>query len=77
MHVSIVAILTMASQSVLNPSIKQGSTEPSPNSPNQEADGVVVAMVVMAVDADAVMVEDVVIAIKPSLVASGRVMLRV
>jgi hypothetical protein len=34
-------------------------------------------MVVMAVDADAVMVEDVVIAIKPSLVASGRVMLRV
>jgi hypothetical protein len=60
-----------------NPSIKQGSTEPSLNSPNQEADVMAVALGEMAKDVDVVQAKDVVIAIKPSLTESGRTTLRV
>ena len=67
----------MESQSVLSPSIKQGLTEPSLNSPNQEADVMAVGLAEMAEDVDVVQAEDVVIAIKPSLAASGRATLRV
>ncbi len=79
MHVSIVVILTMASQSALNPSINLGSTEPSPSFPDLEADVVAVAMAVMAMmAADADMVQDVgvVMAIKPTHVGSGKAMPR-
>jgi hypothetical protein len=58
MHVSIAVILTMASQSALNPSINLGSTEPSPISPDLDADMVAVVVAVMAAmaaDADVVL----------------------
>jgi hypothetical protein len=59
----------MESQSVLNPSIKQGSIKPSLNSPDQEADVMAVGLAEIA--------EDVVIAINSTLAANGRAMLRV
>jgi hypothetical protein len=78
MHVSIVVILIMESQSVLNPSIKLGSIKPSLNSPNQEADVMAVGLAVMAKDVDVVQAVDVVvIATKSTLAASGRAIIRV
>jgi hypothetical protein len=47
------------------------------NSPNQEADVMAAGLAEMAEEVDMVQAEDVVIAIKLSLPASGRVMLRV
>ena len=79
MYVSIVVILTMASQGALNPSINLGSTKPSPNSPDLEADMMAVVVAVMAaMGADAVVVQDlgVVMAIKPTHVGSGKAMPR-
>jgi hypothetical protein len=78
MHVSIAVILTMASQSALNPSINLGLTKPSPNSPDLEADMVAVVVAIMAaMGADAVVVQDVgmVMAIMPSHTGSGKAML--
>jgi hypothetical protein len=72
-------ILTMASQSALNPSINLGSTKPSPNSPDLEADVVAVVMAVMAAmgtDADVVQDVSVVMAIKPTHAGSGKAMPR-
>ncbi len=79
MHVSIVVILTMASQSALNPSINLGSTKPSPNSPDLEADVAAVVVAIMAmIAADADVVQDVgtVMAIKPTHAGSGKAMPR-
>ncbi len=79
MHVSIVVILTMASQSALNPSINLGLTKPSPNSPNLEADMVAMVVAVMAtMGTDTDMVQDmgVVMAIKPTHAGSGKAMPR-
>ena len=79
MHVSIAVILTMASQSALNPSINLGSTEPSPSSPDLEADVVVAVMGAMAaMGTDMDMVQDVgmVMVIKPTHKGSGKVMPR-
>ncbi len=80
MHVSIVVILTMASQSALNPSINLGLTEPSPSSPGLEA--AVVAMVAVVATAgmavEMVVFPDVgmVMVIKPTHAGSGKAMLR-
>ncbi len=79
MHVSIAVILTMASQSALNPSINLGLTEPSPSSPDLEVDvvAVVVAiMAAMAAEADVVRDVGVVMAIKPTHAGSGKAMPR-
>jgi hypothetical protein len=81
MHVSIVGILTMASQNALNPSINLGSTEPSPSSPGLEADMVAVVAVVamtarMAVETVVVQDVGVVMVIKPNHAGSGKAMLR-
>ncbi len=79
MHVSIEVILTMASQSALNPSINLGLTKPSPNSPNLEADVVALVVAVMAaMGTDMDMVQDVgmVMVIKPTHKGSGKVMPR-
>jgi hypothetical protein len=57
MYVSFAVILTITSQSALNPSIIPRSTDPSPSSPDLEADVVamvVVVMAAMAADADVV-----------------------
>jgi hypothetical protein len=62
-----------------NPSINLGSTKPSPNSPDLEADVVAVVVAVMAtmgVDADVVRDMDVVMAIKPTHAGSGKTMPR-
>jgi hypothetical protein len=67
----------MESQSVLNPSIKQGSIKPSLNSPDQEAGVMAVGLAEMAEDVDVVQAVDVVIAINTNLAANGRAMLRV
>ena len=75
MHVSIAVILTVASQSALNPSINLGLTKPSPNSPDLEAAVVAVVVDVMAMmGADAVMVQNVgvVMAIMPSHAGSRK-----
>jgi hypothetical protein len=75
MHVSIAVILTMASQSTLNPSINLGSTEPSPSFPGLEVAVVaVVAMMVM----ETVMVQDMgmVVVLKPTHPGSGKAMLK-
>jgi hypothetical protein len=77
MHVSIVVILIMESQSVLNPSIKLGSIKPSLNSPNQEADVMAVGLAEMAEDVDVVQAVDVVMAINSTLAVNGRAILRV
>ena len=77
MHASIVVILTMASQSALNPSINLGSTKPSPNSPDLEADVVTVVVAVMAMmgtDGDVVQDVGMVTALKPTHVGSGKAM---
>jgi hypothetical protein len=79
MHVSIAVILTMVSQSTLNPSINLGSTEPGPSSPDLEADvvSVVVAiMATMAADADVVQDVGVVMAINPTHMRSEKAMVR-
>jgi hypothetical protein len=79
MHVSIAVILTMVSQSALNPLINLGSTEPSLNSPDLEADVVAVVVAVMAAmaaDADVVQDVGVVMAIKPTHAGSGKMMPR-
>jgi hypothetical protein len=87
MYVLIAVILTMASQSALNPSINLGSTEPSLSSPGLEADvvamvAVVAVVAVMAVTAgmamETVVVQDmgVVMVIKPTHARSGKAMLR-
>ncbi len=79
MHVSIAVILTMASQSALNPSINLGSTEPGPSCPDLEADVVsvvVVVMAAMAADADVVQDVGVVMAINPTHMGSGKAMVR-
>jgi hypothetical protein len=79
MHVSIAVILTMPSQSALNPSINLGLTKPSTNSPDLEADvvAVVVAiMAAMAMDADVVQDVGVVMAIKPTHAGIGKAMPR-
>jgi hypothetical protein len=79
MHASIAVILTMASQSALNPSINLGLTKPSPNSPDLEADMVTVGVAVMAAmgaDADVVQDVGVVMAIMPSHAGSGKAMPR-
>jgi hypothetical protein len=81
MHVSIAVILTIASQSSLNPSINLGLTEPSPSSPSLEADVVaVVAVVAMmaGMAMETVVVQDVgmVMVIKPAHAESGKVMIR-
>jgi hypothetical protein len=65
--------------STLNPSINLGSTEPSPSSPDLEADmvAVVVAiMAMMAADADVVQDVGVVMVIKPTHAGSGKAMPR-
>jgi hypothetical protein len=67
----------MESQSVLNPSIKQGSIKPSPNSPDQEADIMAVGLAEMAEDVDVVQAVDVVMAINSTLAVNGRAILRV
>ncbi len=62
MHVSIVVILTMVSQSALSPSINLGLIEPSPSSPGLEADLVAVVAVVAVtagMDVETVVVQDV------------------
>jgi hypothetical protein len=84
MHVSIVVIVTMASQSALNPPINLGSAEPSPSSPDLEVDvvAVVAVVAVMAVTAgmavETVVLQDVgvVMVIKPTHLGSGKVILR-
>jgi hypothetical protein len=79
MHVSIVVILTMASQSALSPSINLGLTEPSPSSPDLEADVVAVVVAIMdAMAAEADMVQDLgmVMAIKPTHAGSKKAMPR-
>jgi hypothetical protein len=79
MHASIAVILTMASQSALNPSINLGSTKPSPNSPDLEAEMVTLVVTIMAamgVDADVVQDVGLVIAIKPTHAGSGKAMPR-
>jgi hypothetical protein len=79
MHVSIAVILTMASQSALNPFINLGLTKPSPNSPDLEVDVVAVVVAIMAMMAmDGDMVQDlgVVMAIKPTHAGSEKVMAR-
>jgi hypothetical protein len=81
MHVSIVVVLTMASQSALNPSINLGLTEPSSSSPGLEADAVAVVAVVvltarMAVEMVVVQDVGVVMVIKLTHLGSGKVMLR-
>jgi hypothetical protein len=79
MHVSIAVILTMASQSALNPLINLGLTKPSLNSPDLEADVVTVVVAVMAAmgaDRDVVQGMGVVMAIKPSRTGSGKAMPR-
>jgi hypothetical protein len=81
MHVSIADILTMVSQSALNPSINLGLTEPSPSSPGLKADMVAVVAVVavtarMAVETVVVQDVGVVMVIKPTHVGSEKVMLR-
>ncbi len=79
MHASIVMILTMASQSALNPSINLGLTKPSPNSLDLEADVVTVVvavMVVMGTEADVVQDMGVVMAIKPTHAGSRKAMPR-
>jgi len=78
-HVSIAMILTMVSQSALNPSINLGLTKPSPNSLDLEADVVAVVVAVMAamgVDADVVQDMGVAMAIKPTHMGSGKAMPR-
>ena len=75
MYVSIAVILTMASQSALNPSINPGSTKPNPNSPNLEVDVVAVVLAIIATmgaDADVVQDMGVVMAIKPTHTGSGK-----
>jgi hypothetical protein len=75
MHVSIALILNMASQSTLNPLINLGSTEPSPSSPDLEADVVAVVVAVMAAmaaEADVVQDVGVVMVIKPIHTGSGK-----
>ena len=79
MHVLIAVILTMASQSALNPSINLGSTESSLSSPDLEVDMVAVVVAIMAaMAANADMVQDVgvVMAIKPTHAGSGKAMPR-
>jgi hypothetical protein len=79
MHVSIAVILTMVSQSALNPLINLGLTKPSPNSPDLEADVITVVVVVMAAmgaDVDVVQDVGVVMAIKPTHAESGKAMPR-
>jgi hypothetical protein len=69
MYVSIAVILTMASQSALNPLINLGVTKPSLNSPDLEADVLAVVVAVMAAmgaDADVVQDMGMVMAIKPT-----------
>jgi hypothetical protein len=79
MHVSTEVILTMASQSALNPSINLGLTKPSLNSPNLEADVVAVVVAVMAAmgtDVDVVQDVGMVMVIKPTHRGSEKVMPR-
>jgi hypothetical protein len=78
MHVSIAVILTMASQSALNPSINLESTEPSPSSPGLEVDTVAVVAVMAGMAVETVMVQEVgvVMVIKPTHTGSEKAMLR-
>ncbi len=79
MHVSIMVILIMASQSALNPSINLGLTKPSPSSPDLEADVValvVAIMAAMATNADVVQDVGMVMVIKPTLAGSEKAMPR-
>jgi hypothetical protein len=78
MHVSIAVILTMESQSALNPSINLGSTEPSPSSPGLETDAVAVVAVMARMAMETVVVQDVgvVMVIRPTHMGSGKAILR-
>jgi hypothetical protein len=78
MHVSIVVILTMASQSALNPSLSLGSTGPSPSSPGLEADMVAMVAVMPGMAMETVVVKDVsmVMVIKLNHAGIGKAMLR-
>jgi hypothetical protein len=78
MHVSPVLILTMASQSALNPSINLEWTEPNPSSPGLEADVVAVMAVMARMVVETVMVQDVgvVMVISPTHAVSGKALLR-
>jgi hypothetical protein len=71
MHVSTAVILTIASQSTLNPSIKPEWTEPNPSSPGLEA-AVVAVMARMAVETVVVQDVGVVMVIKPTHMVSGK-----
>ncbi len=81
MHVLIAVILTMASQSALNPSINLGLTEPNPISPGLIADmvaTVAVEAVMAGMAVETVVVQDMgmVMVIKPNHAGSGIAMLR-
>jgi hypothetical protein len=79
MHVSIAMIVTMASQSALNPLISLGLTKPSPSSTDLEADVVAVVVAIMAAiatDLDVVQDMGIMMAINPTHAGSGKVLPR-